>query len=311
MPCILIPEFIDGEALSVLEAAHDVDFAPDLARRPDELAQRIAHVEALIVRNVTQVRGTLLAAAGRLRVVGRLGVGLDNIDLDACADRNIKVIPATGANAASVAEWVLTSAMILLRGAYLANDAVLAGEWPRTKLIGHEIAGRTIGLVGFGSIARQTARRAQGLDLAVIAHDPMVPADDPAWSAMNVRRVALDALLAEADIVSLHVPLLETTRNIIDTAALAAMKPSAILVNSARGGLVDEPALATALRGGAIAGAALDVFDEEPFPAGSHFLDVPNLLLTPHIAGVTVEANARVSMMIARAVTDFLEGQRS
>ncbi len=307
MARIVISEFIDESALAVLQAAHDVDFAPDLAREPEELARRVITADALIVRNVTQVRGDVLAAATNLRVVGRLGVGLDNIDLEACAARGIEVIPATGANAASVAEWVLASAMILLRGgAYAATASVLAGEWPRARLIGHEIAGRTIGLVGFGSIARQTARRAQGLELKVIAHDPVLPGDDPVWAATNVRPVGFEALLAEADIVSLHAPLLESTRNLIDAAALAAMKPDAILLNSARGGLVDEVALAAALLDGGIAGAALDVYAEEPFPASSHLVDVPNLLLTPHIAGVTVEANARVSMMIARAVADFL-----
>ena len=256
------------------------------------------------------MRGAPLAAAGRLKVVGRLGVGLDNIDLDACGARGIRVCPATGANAESVAEYVMCLAMLLLRGAaYLSTPAVAAGRWPRAMLSqGREIAGKTLGLVGFGSIGQVTAAKARALGLAVLAHDPALPADAPAWKALGVESLALDALLAKSDVVSLHLPLVEATRGLFGAERLSRMKKGSVLVNSARGGIVDEAALARALQEGRLAGAALDVFTEEPLPAGSPLADAPNLILTPHIAGVTQESNERVSGIVANLVAEVLRG---
>ncbi len=218
-------------------------------------SRRWRPADAWIVRNRTQVRGAALAAAVRLRVVGRLGVGLDNIDLEACAARGIAVIPATGANAETVAEYVLGMAMILLRGAaYLSTSAVAAGRWPRQMLAqGREVAGKTLGLVGFGSIGRVTARKAQALGIRVIAFDPALAADSPVWRETAVASCGLEELLGKADIVSLHVPLVESTRGLLDARRLGLMKAGAILVNSARGGIVDEAALAVALREGRLA----------------------------------------------------------
>jgi (S)-sulfolactate dehydrogenase len=243
-----------------------------------------------------------------LRVVGRLGVGLDNIALDACRARGIAVIPASGANDDSVAEYVIAGALMLRRGAYFATSEVAAGDWPRNRLMaGREVLGATLGLVGFGAIARATARRAAALGMRLLAHDPHVAGDDPAWGELNVAPRSLNALLENADVVSLHVPLSEGTRNLIDAAALARMKPDAILINSARGGVVDEAALADALRSQRIGAAMLDVFETEPLPGGGPLADVPNLLLTPHIAGVTEQSNVRVSRMIAEKVMVALE----
>ena len=304
---IVISEFMDEPAVARLRDAHDVLYDPKLVDDPTRLLAEAAMADALIVRNRTQVRGALLDALTRCRVVGRLGVGLDNIDVDACVARTIAVIPATGANAASVAEYVIAAALVLLRGAYGSTRAVAAGEWPRNALgQGREAGGKTLGLVGFGSIGQLTARHARSLGMTVVAHDPLLPADHPAYADGGVRRVALDALVAEADVVSLHVPLVATTRNLFDAARIARMKPGAILVNTSRGGLVDESALAAALRSGALGGAALDVFEAEPLPATSLFDGGPNLILTPHIAGVTTEANERVSALIAEKVLDAL-----
>lgn len=307
MTDIVITEFMDEAVIAQALAGRAVRYDPGLVDRPDELIALLADARALVVRNRTQVRGALLAAAPRLKVVGRLGVGLDNIDVAACAARGIAVCPANGANDASVAEYVVTAALLLLRGAFLASERVAAGEWPRMALIGREVASRRLGLVGYGAIARETARRARALGMHIAAFDPHLPTDDPAWA--GAERLDLGALLAMSDVVSLHVPLTDETRNMLDAAAIAAMKPRAVLINAARGGVVDEQAVVAALRAGHLGGAALDVFEREPVDAtqGGRFRDVPNLILTPHIAGVTEESNVRVSQVTAEAVLRHLD----
>jgi (S)-sulfolactate dehydrogenase len=307
MPEIVITEFMDDAAVAELAADFDVLYDAGLADRPEALGDLAADARGLIVRNRTQVRGALLEACRRLEVVGRLGVGLDNIDVEACRARGIAVCPATGANDLAVAEYVIAGVLMLLRGAYGASAAVAAGEWPRGRLIGREIAGRRLGLIGFGGIARETAKRATALGMIVLAHDPYVADDDPAWQELGVARAALEPLLASCDAISLHVPLDATTRHLIDAAALRRMREDAVLINAARGGVVDERALADALRGGRLAGAMLDVFETEPLPAGSALAGVPNLILTPHIAGVTLESNVRVSARVAADVRAILQ----
>jgi (S)-sulfolactate dehydrogenase len=308
---IVIPEFMDAPAVASLAASFDVLFDPELVDRRAELQHGLADVDALIVRNRTRVDGELLAAAPKLRVVGRLGVGLDNIDVDACAARGIRVIPATGANALAVAEYVVCTAMLLLRGAYLSSAAVAAGKWPRGPLgEGRETAGKTLGIIGFGGIGRIAAKLAQGLGMKVVASDAMLPSDAPVWRETGVAQASIDELLAESDAVTLHVPLTRETRHLIDAARLARMKQGAVLIKTARGGVVDESALAAALASGRLGGAALDVFAAEPLPAGSPLAGIPNLVLTPHVAGVTREANERVSAMIAREVAAALRGPR-
>ena len=304
---ILISEFMDEAAVASLRASFDTTYDATLVDRGDELLASLKDADALIVRNRTQVNAQLLAAAPRLKVVGRLGVGLDNIDLPACKARNVAVIPATGANALAVAEYVIATAMLLLRGAYLSTLAVAAGQWPRGPLSnGREIGGKTLGIVGIGGIGQLTARLAQGLGMRVVASDPMVAASSALWKETGVTCRTLDELLAESDVVSLHVPLTADTRNLINAARLALMRPNAVLINSARGGIIDESALAAALRAKRLGGAALDVFDVEPLLAGSPLADCPNLILTPHIAGVTAESNTRVSSMIAERVSAYL-----
>ena len=304
---VVISEFMDETAVAQLAERHPTLYDPALVDHPADLATAVAGARALVVRNRTQVRGALLDAATSLEVVGRLGVGLDNIDLDACKSRSIAVIPATGANDLSVAEYVITTAAMLLRGAYAAQARMLAGEWPRNDLMGRELAGKTMGLVGLGAIARLVKTKALALGMAVAAHDPYVPNGDPAWE--GVKQLPLEALFATADVLSLHVPLTDGTRNLVDAAALAGMKPSGILINAARGGVVDEAALAQALRDGRLGGAALDVFTTEPLTADAArvFDATPNLVLTPHVAGVTQESNARVSELIAQKVIETLE----
>ncbi|PTM43092.1 hydroxyacid dehydrogenase [Bosea sp. 124] len=308
MTDIVITEFMDEAAVAALSARYTVHHDPELFGKPEELARLVADVPALIVRNQTQVRGDVLAAAKKLKVVGRLGVGLDNIDMDACSARGIKVFPATGANSLSVVEYVIGSAMMLLRGAYFANTAMVAGEFPKTKLIGREIAGKRLGLVGFGAIARDAAAHGRLLGMTTAAYDPYVPADDKAWT--GTERLHLDAVLSTSDVISIHLPLTPETKGLIGKDAFAKMKPDAILINAARGGIMDEGALVAALKAGKLGGAAIDVFAEEPLRgAGKIFADVPNLILTPHIAGNTVESNGRVSGLVAERVMAALEGR--
>jgi (S)-sulfolactate dehydrogenase len=303
---VVITEFMDEAAVDCLRGHHPVNYDPTLVDRRDELLGMLETARALIVRNRTNVNAELLNQAPVLRCVGRLGVGLDNIDVAACAARGIAVYPATGANDLAVAEYVMSAALILLRRAWHASAEVASGAWPRQALIGRELSGKIMGLIGFGAIARAVAGRAQAFGMAVMAHDPHVPDNDPAWRL--ARRTDLASLLAEADVVSLHVPLNEATRGMIGPSEIAAMKKKAVLINTARGSIVDEEALAGALRTGTLAGAALDVFAREPLSAadGEKFRGLPNLILTPHIAGVTEESNARVSALIAERVLAHL-----
>ena len=296
---ILITEFMDEAWVDWLRGRAPVTYDAGLPDRPDTLAALARGADALIVRNRTQVRGDLLGAG--FGCVGRLGVGLDNIDLAGCEARGIAVYPATGANTLSVAEYVITTAATLLRGAYGLRAAMEAGAWPRAEAgQGREIAGKVLGLLGYGEIARATGRLGRALGMRVIAADPYARDFEGAEAA------SAQEVVAKADVLSLHVPLTEETRGMIGAAALAAMRPGAVLVNAARGGVVDEAALARALREGRLGGAALDVFDDEPLGADHPFAGVPNLILTPHVAGVTAEANARVSEMTARRVAAHL-----
>lgn len=304
---VVVTEFMDPAAFQHFKERYRVLADATLVNDPERLRKSVGSARALIVRNQTQVNEQLLESAPELEVVGRLGVGLDNIDMAACKARGIKVCPATGANDLAVAEYVIAGAFLLLRGAYGSSEEVLQGAWPRQALTGRETQGRTLGLVGFGGIARETARRARALGMRVFAHDPFVPADDPAWGDTAERAETLPALLECADVVSLHVPYNDQTRHIIDADAIDTMRSDAVLINAARGGVVDESALATALREKRLGGAMLDVFESEPLPAGSVLAGVPNLVVTPHIAGVTVESNQRVSDLTARNVVAVLE----
>ncbi|HEX6635433.1 MAG TPA: hydroxyacid dehydrogenase [Usitatibacter sp.] len=307
MKRIVISEFMDAPALARLQEQFEVEYGPGLVDDPQALAKALASADAWIVRNRTQVRGELLAAAARLKVVGRLGVGLDNIDVAACEARGIRVIPATGANAESVAEYVIAMALVLLRGAYLSTPDVAAGKWPRQALSsGREAGGKTLGLVGFGSIGRIAAAKAAALGMRIVGHDAQLRDDDPAWARHGAAPRTLDALLAESDVVSLHLPLTPQTRGLFGRERLAQMKRGAVLVNTARGGIVDEAALAQLLAEGHLGGAALDVFGKEPLPAGSPLANAPRLVLTPHVAGLTHESNERVSSVIAQKVAEAL-----
>ena len=303
---ILITEFMDQAAVDRLAAAHEVTYDPGLAGRQEEIPAMLSGRCALIVRNRTQVTPALLEAGPDLLCVGRLGVGLDNIDMAACAAQGVAVYPAIGVNALSVSEYVLCTAMMLLRGAYRVNERMIAGDWPRQACSGRELSGKLLGLVGFGGIARDTAGRARALGMEVAAYDPLLPEDDAAWALAG--RLGLEDLAGSADVLSLHVPLTEATRHMVNSTLIARMPKGAILINAARGGVVNETDLVDALRSGHLGGAALDVFETEPLTvqAAARFAEAPNLILTPHIAGVTLESNARVSDLIAERILSHL-----
>lgn len=309
MTDIIITEYIDPKALAILEPDFDLHYDQDLWNKPDELASLMPGVPGMIVRNATQVRGAVLDNADVLKCVGRLGVGLDNIDMDGCAARDVAVYPATGANSDSVAELAIGGMFVMLRDAYDATQKVINGDWPRMQMMGREVMGKTLGIVGLGAIGQALAWRAKGLGMAMIAWDPYINADDPRWDEHNVGHVAtLDELVASADVISVHVPLNDETRDIFDAAMIAKMKPDALLFNLARGGIVNEADLVAALNNKQIAGAFLDTFDIEPLAADNIFKDVPNLMLTPHVGARTIEADDRVCTMIANAVSKHLKG---
>ncbi len=305
---IIITEFMDERAVAQLAAKHDVVYDPKLVDQPADLLAAAATCDAIIVRNRTQVRGDLLAAMSQCKVVGRLGVGLDNIDVIGCEAKGMKVIPATGANALSVAEYVIASAMLLLRGAFAATGDVAAGRWPRNALSnGRETAGKTLGIIGFGGIGQLTGKLARGLGMNVIAYDPVMKSDSPAFGQIGAKPVALDDLIAQSDVITLHVPLVDGTRGLFNAQRIAAMKAGSILINTSRGHIVDVAAVVQSLKSGHLGGAALDVFDTEPMPADPIFESCPGLVLTPHISGVTYEGNERVSFMIASSVLEALK----
>jgi (S)-sulfolactate dehydrogenase len=303
---IVISEFMDAVGVDALRRRFDTLYDPHLVDSEQRLQASITPARALIVRNRTQVSPALLEYAPQLQCVGRLGVGMDNIDVRACRARGIAVYPATGANSLSVAEYVIAAVLVLLRGAFARSEDVASGRWPRQAMIGREASSRTLGLIGFGEIAQAVAQRAHGLGMTVAACDPHIQSIAP--SLGFVQRSTLNDLLSGSDAVSLHTPLTPETRRMIDAGALRQMKQGSVLINTARGGIVDEAALAQALRSGHLGGAALDVFEEEPLSAvqGQQFLGLPNVLLTPHIAGVTLESNLRVSEMIADRVARHL-----
>lgn len=306
MPQVVITEFMDPTAVAALGSDFDVLDDPGLAIDRIRLLGTVPEALALVVRNRTKVDVELLDAAPLLRVVARLGVGLDNIDVEECGERGIEVAPAIGANAVAVAEYVIGSLLTLARGVFGQSQRVIDGEWPRDEHRGGELAGKRLGLIGFGVIARAVAERALGLGMEVVAHDPYLPPDDAVWG--DVTPVSFDALLADSDAISVHVPLTDGTHHLIDEKAVARMQKGALVVNASRGGVVDESAIIGALTAGRLGGAALDVFENEPLDriSGAVFADVPNVILTPHIAGITRESETRIGEMTVATVRKHL-----
>jgi (S)-sulfolactate dehydrogenase len=309
---IVIPETMHADAVEFLKARYDTVYDPSLVRQPERFRALLADADAIIVRKGTAVTRQLLEAAPRLKAAGRLGVGLDHFDLPACAEHHVKVINAPGANEQSVAEYVIATAMLLLRWpSFTSTEETLSGHWNREQYFhDRELGGKTLGVIGFGRIGKLTSRLAGLLGMRVVAHDPFVPDTDPAWHELNVKQCSLDTVLQEADVLTLHVPLEEGTRNLLNRERIGRLKRGAIVIQAARGGVIDDAALAAALQSGHLGGAAVDVFVEEPPAAHSVYGGVPNLIATQHIAGVTAESEARVARYVAERVAQHLEASK-
>ncbi|MCY4259337.1 MAG: hydroxyacid dehydrogenase [Rhodobacteraceae bacterium] len=306
---IIISEFMDDAAVKRLQRHHAVIYEPDLFDRPDDLRAGLGGARALIVRNRTQVTRALLDHAPMLECIGRLGVGLDNIDVARCGERDISVFIASGANDQCVAEYVIGTSLALLRGAYAVNAQMIRGDWPRNTCAGREAQGKTLGLIGFGAIGQRTARIAAAVGMVPIASDPYLPPDSEGWQF--ARQAGLPEILETSDVVTLHVPLLPETRHLLDANAFNSMKPGALVINTSRGDVIDEEALVDCLQRGHLAGCALDVYADEPLSvdSGRKFAGLDNIILTPHIAGVTRESIPRVSTMIVEKVLEHLQSR--
>lgn len=301
---ILVAEPIADEGIDVLQARHDVDVRTGLS--PDELRTAIADYDALLVRSQVRVDAPLIEAGSRLVVIGRAGVGVDNVDLDAATRAGVTVVNAPTGNTIAAAEHTLALLLGLARRVAAADASVRRGEWQRAPFEGIEVRGKTLGLIGLGKIGLAIADRARGLEMTVVGHDPYVTAEQA--SLHGVELVDLDTLLARSDVVSVHVPLTHATKHLIGRATIAKMKPGAFVLNTARGGIVDEAALADALLSGQVGGAAIDVFEMEP-PKDSPLLAAPNTILTPHLGASTAEAQVAVAVEVAHGVLDVLDGR--
>ncbi|OXM16295.1 hydroxyacid dehydrogenase [Paenibacillus herberti] len=293
------------------EQGWEVLYDPELWKDRERLQMELQNAEVIIVRNQTKVDAELLGWGNQLRVIGRLGVGLDNIDLQTAADRNIPIIFGKNANATSVAEYVISGLFASARFLHGADRDVKSGGWNRKKYTGVEVAGKTLGLIGVGEIGHRVAVRARALGLKVIGYDPFVaPYDFPAAES-GIELVEMDRVLAESDYISLHVPLTAHTRHLFNREIFHKMKRTAIIINSARGGIIHEVELNEALENGVISGAILDVLEQEPPPPDHPLLKRPNCLITPHIAGLTEESQIRTAELVSNEIISEMEGKPS
>jgi D-3-phosphoglycerate dehydrogenase len=302
MPKVLVADELSPRAVEIFAARGiEVDFAPGL--KPEELQQRIDRYDGLAVRSATKVTAALITAARRLKVIGRAGIGVDNIDVAAATARGIVVMNTPYGNSITAAEHTIALLFALARQIPAADRSTQAGKWEKSRFMGVELFGKTLGIIGCGNVGGIVADRALGLRMKVIAYDPFLSPERAV--TLGVDKVSLDALYARADFISLHTPLNETTRNLIDAAALARMKRGVRLINCARGGLVVEEDLARALDSGQVAAAAIDVFAEEPARKNPLF-GRDNVVATPHLGASTSEAQENVALQIAEQMTDFL-----
>jgi D-3-phosphoglycerate dehydrogenase len=285
-------------------AAPELEFDSKPGMPPEELAAVIGTYDALVIRSGTRVTADILREPGRLRVIGRAGIGVDNIDVATATKKGIVVMNTPGGNNVTTAEHTITLMLSLARWIPQADASLHAGKWERTKFEGTEVCNKTLGVIGLGNIGAIVAERAQGLRMKVIAFDPFITAE--AAARMNVEVVTLDDLYARADFITVHTPLTPETRGLVNRTAIAKMKKGVRIVNCARGGIVDEQDLADAIASGHVAGAALDVFVDEPPPADHPLLRLPQVIATPHLGASTREAQVNVAVGIAEQVTKFL-----
>jgi D-3-phosphoglycerate dehydrogenase len=301
---VLVSDSMSDAGLAPLQAAPNLIVDVITGQSQEKLVEMISNYDALLVRSATKVTAEMIHAGKRLRVIARAGVGVDNIDVDAATHAGVIVVNAPTGNVVAAAEHTVAMLMAVARNLPQANAHVHEGQWKRDRFMGVEVRDKTLGTVGLGRVAQEVVRRAQGLGMNVIAFDPYVTAEYALQRGVTL--TDLDTLVAQADFISLHVPLTPQTRHLIGRERLGRMKPTARLINVARGGVVDEQALAEAVAAGRIAGAALDVFENEPLEAGSLLRSVPNIILTPHLGGSTIEAQEKVAEDVALQVLDVL-----
>jgi len=301
---VLISDKLAPEGVTILEREADleVDVRTDL--KPDELSSILGSYDALVIRSGTKVTAKLLESAERLRVVGRAGIGVDNVDVEAASKRGIVVMNTPGGNNVTTAEHTISMMLALARHIPQACASLRAGEWRRGDFVGTEIYGKTLGVVGIGNIGSIVADRARGLRMKVIAYDPFITKE--AAGRLGIELVSLEDLYARSDFISVHTPLTPDTEGLIGQKAFDSMKTGVRIVNCARGGIIDESALEAAVEAGKVAGAALDVFREEPPPADHPLLRLPQVIATPHLGASTDEAQLNVAIAVAEQVRDYL-----
>ena len=302
---ILITEFIDTEALKILSKDFNVIYKKDIWENSDYLTKEINKFEGIIVRNKTNLNQSILEKAVNLKYIGRLGVGLDNIDTEYCKKNNIFVQPATGMNADSVAEYVISSSLSLLKKTKLINAKTQNGQWPRTSIATNELKGKILGLIGFGDIAKKVLKLINAFEVTTISFDPFITSQE--MEEHNVKKVTFENILSLADIISIHVPLNNETKYLFDKKTFQKMNNKPIIINSSRGGIINETDILEAYKNNYISGFALDVYEHEP--VNKIFLknitNDMNCILSPHIAGVTEESNTRVSEFIMNKTNEF------
>jgi len=301
---ILVADPIAEEGLEILRNYAQVDIKPKL--KTEELKAIIGNYDALIVRSQTQVPAEIIEAGRGLKVIGRAGAGVDNIDVAAATKKGIVVVNTPTANTVSAAEHTIALMLALSRNIPKANSQLKSGRWQKRELVGIELRNKTLGIIGLGNVGSEVAKRAQAFEMCVIAHDPFVSTNYA--HKLKVDLVPLDQLLERSDFITLHVPLTASTKNLISAEALAKMKPTARIINCARGGLVDEETLVKAIEDGKIAGAAFDVFSTEPVTDSSRFKS-DKIVVTPHLGASTIEAQANVAKDIAEQILTVLRGE--
>lgn len=302
---ILIADKLGQAGLDRLDQMVDIAYDVRTGLAKDDLLAIMPDYDAVIVRSDTQLDADLIAAGTRLKVIGRAGIGVDNIDVPAATARGVMVMNTPHANSVATAEQTMTLMLAVNRHTVPAHNSVAAGQWERSKFVGTELAGKTLGIIGFGYIGRLVTRRAQAFDMRVVAYDPFVTAED--CSVLGVEWLALADLLAQSDIITLHAVVTPESKEMINAETLATMKDGVVIVNVARGKLINEQALADALQSGKVRAAALDVYQAEP-PVGSPLIGLPNVLHTPHLGASSREAQHRVGIEIVDQIADALRG---
>jgi D-3-phosphoglycerate dehydrogenase len=302
---VLVSDPLADEGLSILRERCDVDVQTELPE--DELVRIIGNYDALVVRSGTTVTARIIEAGKRLKIIGRAGVGVDNIDVEAATRRGIPVVNAPEGNTLAATEHTMAMMLALARNIPQADASLKGRQWKRSRFMGIELNEKTLGIVGLGRIGREIAKRAKAMEMKVIAYDPFITRERAAQ--MGVELMALDEVLREADVITVHTPLTPETTHLINAPKFALMKRGVRIINCARGGIIDEKALYDAIKAGKVAGAALDVFEDEP-PLSSPLLDLENVIVTPHLGASTVEAQLNVAVSVANQVVGFFRGEQ-